>query len=241
MGVIGDTIGKVTGGIDFGSIFTGIFKGVGIIVGFIFIAIIVTGLGYLYWNSKRFSKKITILKNVSGRYIFAGTDKARVAKMGDMGNEVLYLKKLKVFRMSQGILIDKNTYLFAIDKEGNWLNVGLADINRDLLEMNYEIPSNDSRLSNVAIRRLNERQFEKKNWLKENVGVIAGGIIIIVVVLFLWLMADKYFTIFDAQRAILVEQKELNIQNTETVRVITKLVETMDNMLKGGGAFTPVT
>lgn len=228
---VGDIVQGVTG-FDFTKIGQGLFSGISIIFAFIVIGGICAGLGFLYWNHKRFSKKIMIIKNGQ----FAGTDKARVVKVGDMGNEILFLKTLKVFRNTSGITVAKNTYLYSIDEQGNWHNVGLSNVNRQLKELLLEIASNDQRLANVNIRRLNDRRFNKQNWLKENIGIIAGGLVLIIIVIFLWLMSQNNLKTTESQKNILQSYQESQEQNAEMVRVMTRLVENMDKLVNGESA-----
>lgn len=117
-----DTVGTINAKI------AGYFTGAGILkfIGWIFfIIILVAGcwFAYIVWRNRRiFNKKITVFDIVGINFVPALRDVAKVVKIGSGGFEILYLKKLKIYRIAYGGRVGKDTYYFFILPDGYWYN-----------------------------------------------------------------------------------------------------------------------
>ena len=66
---------------------------------------------YLVYQARIYNKRIVVFENISGQgFRKTYADKARVVKLGDGGEELLYLKKKRAFRTAYGKKMGKNTY-----------------------------------------------------------------------------------------------------------------------------------
>lgn len=101
---------------------TGFIQTIGWIVG----SVIVLGIaGIWFWvtyTNKQFGKIINVFELVSGNYEHTFTDKAKVIKIGKNGFEILYLKKLKTYKLAYGGTAGKNKYYFFIAPDRIWYN-----------------------------------------------------------------------------------------------------------------------
>ncbi len=105
------------------------------IFGWIVFILLLAGGGiwaYIYYTNKRsFSKRITAFEIVSGEWKPCIRDFAKIIKLGRGGFEILYLQKLKTWKIAYGGRIGKNDYYFFIMPDGYWYNGSLmANINR---------------------------------------------------------------------------------------------------------------
>ena len=79
--------------------------------------------GAIWWtNRKIWIKKITAFEIIGQYWAPAIRDDAKVVKVGTGGFEILYLKKLKTWRIAYGGRIGKDTYYFFIMPDGYWYN-----------------------------------------------------------------------------------------------------------------------
>lgn len=192
LAVLGDTVGKVAGNVNWSGAVPKIFSGITIIIFVFIIAVIAFIFGYIIIQQLRFKKKIIILENVAGLgYVPSGRDRAMVVKVGDGGEEVLYLKKRKVYRTAYGKKIGKNTYAFAVGSDGYWYNVTFGDLDNKMKELGLKPVDRDMRYMHVAIRRNIKDRFDKQSILAKYGPVIAvvGSFVIMGVIL--WLVGSK--------------------------------------------------
>ena len=121
---------------------TGFFSGVngGGILNFLgwtlLIIILVAGGWYayvVYKNRRIFNKNITVFDIVGINFVPSLRDKAKVVKVGTGGFEILYLKKLKIYRIAYGGRVGKDTYYFFILPDGYWYN-GMLSANMNSID-----------------------------------------------------------------------------------------------------------
>jgi len=106
----------------------GAFNGINLlkVAGWILFAIIFIGGAifiYMSWRNKKvFNKNIKLLELVGDYYQPALDDKAKIVKMGSGGFEILYLKKLKTWKVAYGGRVGLHTYYFFKSPDGYWYN-----------------------------------------------------------------------------------------------------------------------
>jgi len=115
----------------------GAFTGVNwmTILGWIIFGALCLGGGWwlynYYKNKKIFNKKITAFEIVSGKWKPCIRDMAKTIKIGKGGFEILYLKKLKTWKIAYGGRVGESIYYFFIMPDGYWYNGTLmANINK---------------------------------------------------------------------------------------------------------------
>jgi len=80
-----------------------------------------------FWNDRKiFNKRITVCDIVGSYYEPIARDLARVVKIGTGGFEILYLKKLKIYRVGYGGRVGRTDYYFFIQPDGYWYNGMMA-------------------------------------------------------------------------------------------------------------------
>lgn len=210
---------------------TGAFTGVNVmnVIGWIvFVIILIAGayFAFVVWNNKRiFKKKITAFDIVGVNFVPALRDVAKAVKIGSGGFEILYLKKLKVYKIAYGGKVGKDTYYFFITPDGYWYNGMLSadiltiDKNGGLIPVvttNAQMRSQYTSLEKqIDILHQNKTSFMDKygSW------VMSIGFILISGVLF-WLMFKEFNTAMGSMNG-LVDQ-------------IAKLVEKVTALQNGG-------
>lgn len=179
---------KITGFLSSGKIITGI--------GYLVLGVLVIGVcGYLAWyfiDRKKFSRQITAFEIVGDIYTPTIRDKAKINKLGKGGFEILYLKKLKTWKLAYGGRVGRNAYYFFIDPIGYWYNGALsASINyidkfKGLIPVITTNPT--MRAQYTALEKHIDSLHEQKKsfWDKYGQWVIAGTYIAIIGI-FSWL------------------------------------------------------
>ena len=177
-----------------------------------------------------YNKKIVVFENISGQgYQPVFKDRARLIKLGDGGEEILFLMKKKVFRTAYGRKMGKNTYWFAIGQDGYWYNVVLGDVDAKMGMLDIEPIDRDMRYMHVAIRKNIQDRYKKVNAWEKYGTYIMSGLFMIIMIIGIWLLLDQI-----AQIAATTSE---NIQASQKVADATNnILQSLDNIC-GGASF----
>ena len=199
-----------------------------LMLGLILIFIIGVGVIFFIYNFRIYNKRVVKFENISGRgYQPVFKDKARLIKVGDGGEELLWLKKQKVFRTAYGKKMGKNTYWFAVGQDGYWYNIVLGDVDAKLGMLDIEPTDREMRFMNVAMRRNAEERYKTGKFMeKYGAFVITGIFLLIIVIAFLFLIS-KMATISKNLATSLSVMKEVAQTNQNVLSHI-------DNICGGG-------
>ena len=223
---IGETISDITPNLPS---FGGILGIISILVYGIIVAIVAGIAAYYFFIWSKYNRKIVIFEDLAGQgYVPTGRDKAKLILIGDAGEQLLYLKKRKLYRTAYGKKIGKNTYAFAIGKDGYWYNFTFGSLDTSLNVLGIAPVDRDMRYMHVAIRRNIKERYDRKNWLKENFGMLIGFAVVIIIVIFLWLIIREYIGSLGAITDILKGLKEV-------VDAQEQVLRSLDNILSSGG------
>lgn len=157
-------------------------------------AFMIIGGGYgAYWFIKVYKYKIIVYENVAGLgYRRTLVDRARTVKFGQTGEEILFLKKTKVYRSAYGKKMAKNEFWFAVGQDGYWYNIILGDLDAGKGMLDIEPTERDLRAFHVSMGR-NIRDRYRKKTQERVVAIAVGGLIIMALIMVVggWYMLDK--------------------------------------------------
>lgn len=228
MGVFDSVKEQFSGKFSFG----GVVNSVTIII-FIGVLAIVVGIGtYMIIKMLRYNKKIILFENIAGQgYVPTGNDRAMTIKIGDGGEEVLYLRKRKIYRTAYGKKIGKNTYAFAVGSDGYWYNIDFGNLDTELKKLGINPIDRDMRYMHVAIRRNIKDRYEQITFLQKYGGLIAYISLIAVTGIMMWLLFDKFLDIANASQGAIDSASKVLDKAGEVLGAI-------DNIQSGGSGFT---
>jgi len=198
-----------------------------IIVAIFFFAITIGIVIFLIWDWRTFNRRIVVFENISGQgFQPVLKDRARLIKLGDGGEEILYLKKKKVYRTAYGKKMGKNTYWFAIGQDGYWYNVVLGDIDAKMGMLDIEPIDRDMRYMHVAIRKNISDRYRKQSVMEKYGVVLVSGFVLIVMLIGLWFYLDKLSEMTGAIVGAVETAKELQESSRQLVSAINNLYQT---------------
>lgn len=199
---------------------------------FIFAMVIAITI-YLIHQLRTFKYKIVVFENIAGQgYQVSFKDRGRNVKIGQGGEELLYLRKKKVYRSAYGRKMGKNTYWFAVGQDGYWYNVVLGDIDAKLGMLDIEPIDRDMRLMHVAIMKNIMDRYRKISWMDKYGSWAMGGFLILIILIGAWFLIDKIAEISSASAG--------SIQASERViKAAEDLLISIDNVQGGGSGLIP--
>ena len=201
------------------------------VMGIILIGILGGVALVLMQRFKVYNKRIVVFENISGQgYQPVFKDRAKLVKLGDAGEELLYLLKKKVFRSAYGRKMGKNTYWFAVGQDGYWYNCLLGDLDSKLGMLDIEPIDRDLRYMHVAIRKNIQDRYKKQSMMEKYGTMIIGGLLVIIFIIGAWFLLNKISQITDGTIETVRASAELQKESKNLIAAIENLVNT------GGGS-----
>lgn len=200
-----------------------------ILAGLIILIIIAGAVGvYLFHRFKTYKYKIVVFENYDRNgYKPLFKDRARSVKLGDGGEEILYLLNKKVYRSAYGKKMGKNTYWFAIGQDGYWYNFVMGDLDAKKGMLDIEPIDRDLRYMHVAVRKNIQDRYKKKSFMEQYGTYIMSGIFLIILLIGFGYIINK---IGDISQSVAgsVQASQKVVEATE------RLVGAINNMQTGG-------
>jgi len=185
---------------------------------------------WMLYSWRIFRYRIVVFENLGGRgFQPVFRDRARLVKLGDGGEEILFLKKKKVYRTAYGKKMGKNTFWFAIGPDGYWYNVVLGDVDAKRGMLDIEPIDRDMRYMHVAIRKnITDRYKSKK--IVTAASVVVGGMILMVIIMLVgnWFILDKIADVASSS------SKTVDAAN-KVVETTQQVIASLNNLQGGSG------
>lgn len=177
-----------------------------------------------------YNKKIEIYENISGLgFQRVGIDRARILKFGKGGEELMWLKKRKVYRTAYGRKMGKNTYWFAIGQDGYWYNILLGDLDTKLGMLDIEPIDRDMRYMHTAIRKIIQDSYKEKKILTATTIVVAGIVLTaLIIIIGGWFILDKIGEVASSTSG--------NVEaSRKTQEATQRIIASLENVCSGSG------
>jgi len=183
---------------------------------------------WLWFQSKLYNLTVNDFENVGGLgYQFVGKEKARLIKIGDGGEEILFLKRRKQYRTAYGKKMGKNVYWFAKGQDGYWYNVLLGDLDAKKAMLDIEPVDRDMRYMHVAIRKNIQERYNKTGFMDKYGSWIMGGVMMLIFLGGMWFLLDQIGSLLgEASGAVSAVSK--------LVEPINEALSRVDSICSGG-------
>lgn len=191
------------------------------IVILVVLVIILSVAAYFIYQRMMFNKEVVVFENVNGKgYVVTFHDKARLVKFGKTGEEVLFLRKKKVYRTAYGRKMGNNTYWFAVGQDGYWYNFVLGDLDTKLEMLDIEPIDRDVRMMYVAMSKNVEDRFNKPSFMEQYGVYIAGGIILLITLASVWFLVSKMSDTLTSVQTFDLERSKVDLQIVQELKGI---------------------
>jgi len=183
---------------------------------------------YFWYDRKQYNKTIEIFEEINGIPMKVGTDKAREVILPHTSVRAFVLYKRGFYLPRPSIQTGINNYWYFVRDDGEWLNIGLTNLNSELTKLGIKYDHTDMRFSNASVKKLVEKNYLKTKWWKEYAPYIGFGIIILLLGVAAFLVTRDLGGVLSGLQSNLAEQAKV----TES---LGKLAEAIAN-LKGGSS-----
>lgn len=207
--------------------------GMTITIGAIIVLVtIIIGISIWIWYQKKlFNKKVIVFENLGGQgFQKTGEDRARLVKIGDGGEEILFLQKRKSYKTAYGKKMGANTYWFAVGQDGYWYNCTLGDLDAKMGMLDIEPVDRDMRYMHVAIRKNIQDRYRKQNFMEKYGTILMQGLFLIIMLIGIWFLISKM-----GKTAEIINQGLLTTK--DTMEVVKSSLSHVDTICSGGAGY----
>jgi roadblock/LC7 domain-containing protein len=216
------------GGFQLSNIWTMLSYGLLILV----VVGVVTFFVYRKLQDKKFNKTITFWRRnpYSGKLVADKNIKAMTVRLDNYGNLGYRLKtpyETKNLLSKLKIEAKPNVHYVEYCSDGRIVEFsGIDDYDDQRKSMKASFTDSNTELGRSSMQQMNKERYEKTSWLKEHASLLVNIGAIVVIMVFLWLIADKLITIVNSVANIVNQAGELQeAQNN--------ILNSLNNLLKG--------
>jgi roadblock/LC7 domain-containing protein len=206
------------GGFDLGSIWTMLSYGLLILV----VAGVVIFFLYKHLMNKKFNKTITFWKrNPYTGYLVADRNiKAMTIRLDTFGNLAYRLKtpyETKNLLPKLKIEAKPNVHYVEYCEDGRVVEfAGILDFDDKRKSMDAKFTDQNTELGRSSMQQMNKERYEKTSFWKEHASLLVNIGAIVVIMVFLWLIADKLITLVGSiggllDKAGILQESQSNI------------------------------
>lgn len=215
-------------GIDAGQIFGALTW-----LAIIFVLGIVVGIiTWIVVSGKKFNIKVIVFEKISGRFEQTGSYRAMIQTIGDAGDTVLFIKRIKKFVPTPSIQTGRNVYWFFIRKDREWINAGIEDFDEKSEEMNVYFLDKEMRYARAALQKNLKERYAKLSFLEKYGGLIVWTTLCLIIIVGFVLFMDKMIEITGAVDTMVQTGTE---QTEKVLDAATGVINKLDNICGGSG------
>ena len=219
MSELGNLIPNISGAGIVGMVAWGLILLITIVVSIVAILLIIRFMKYKY--------KVVIFENINGRWEPTRRSRAAELPLGKSGDLVFYILKGRKYMPMPSIQTGRRTYWYAIRGDGEWINIGLEDIDLAMKEAKVKYLDKEMRYARTSLQKSLEERYNPKSWFKENWRMIAGLIYMGILGILIWLVFDKWLDLASATTTA-VETGEMVLERAG------EILSALDNICEGG-------
>lgn len=198
---------------------------------FVIALIFIIGIGiglFLFLNNKRYNKKLVIFKKINNHFEKIANDKAMEVKFGSTGDSVIFTKKYKKYLPLPEIQSGRNEYWYAIREDGEWINIGLEDVDFKMKQVKANFLRPEIRAWRTAFQSNLKQRLEKTNFMDKYGNMMFQIVTFIICGVILWFVADRLVAMVDKIGGIVKSQE--TIMNS-----LNGILSNMNNLCSNSG------
>lgn len=168
---------------------------------------------YFVIRNKKFNKFVVVFEKVGSGWEVVLRTRAMLKKFGRAGDQVLLLQKGKKILPRPEIQVGRNNYWYSKREDGEWINIGLGDIDEKFREVNANFLHPEVRYQRTSIEEgMIKERYENESWWKKNWPMVAGIGVIAILCIFMFLITLKQLDVAKTNQGAANSFKEASNQ-----------------------------
>lgn len=191
--------------------------------------IVITIVGitlYVVLTGRKFNKQIIIWEKINGKWEITGRDKGMETKFGSVGDGVLYLKKRKKYLALPTIQTGRRVYWYAIREDGEWINIGLEDIDTAMKQAKAKFLHTEMRAWRTSFQSNLKAKLDKPSIMERYGTIIISVVVFAILGLILWFVADRIVSMIDRLGEVTNTLNELMQTNQKVLTSLDRICST---------------
>ena len=197
MGKIGEVFGSFDIGI--GAIGNALLV---FFLGILILGLVIVGVSLII-NNKKYKHIITITKKVGNITIKVATYKAKDFKIGNAGDKLWFVKKVKKYISPATLQSGPREYTHHEREDGEWINVCYPDVDEDMKKMGVKFVHQDMRANRIAISNILDQRFTDKGFWDKYGNMVINVIFYLVVAISMVVIFYQWSNIIDKTNILL--------------------------------------
>jgi len=214
------------GGFKIGGIFD--------ILGYVILIVIVIGVvAYFvqaHLKKKKFNKTITFFKRnpFTGKLVADKNIKAMTVRLdtyGNLGYRLQTSYETKNLMPKLKYEAKSNVHYVEYCEDGRIVEIiGFEDYDDQRKSVNATFSDHNTELARSSMHQMNKERYEKSNFWKENATLLVNIGAIVVIMVFLWLIADKLIEVTSSVSRIVLEAGKLQEAQSNIIDSLNRLL-----------------
>jgi len=200
---------------------------------FLILAGISVFLVYYILVISKYNKKIVVFGKVGNRVELLSEDKAMEMRLGRTGDTIFHLRKHKKYLPRPKIQVARKVYWFFIRDDGEWINIGIGDIDKQMKEAGVTYVDEDMRYARASLQKFMKESYDKPSFLEKYGGLIAYSGLIFITAIGFWLVIDKMMDI------VTQVGNQITLAN-DLATTQREILNALDNVCSGGPGLKPI-
>lgn len=146
---------------------------------------------WLWYRNKVFNQRVMVFSNIGNKPSLKYEDKARYLSVGTAGDKLFVMQKLKKHLPPPNIQTGKNLWFFWERADGEFINIGIEDLDEIHRKLGVKFVDTDMRMSRVGVQRILEKRLQKQTFWEKYGQTVMGIIFVIFVMIALVVLFTK--------------------------------------------------
>lgn len=162
--------------------------------------------------------------------------RCRLLIIGDSGEEIFYLQKVKKYKIAYGKRVGKNTIYWTIGDDGLWYNTEVGNFNHNFKSLGLMPVDRDIRYASTSARKLMDRKYNKIDKTTQTFMIITFILLLVALGI---AGVTNYITFSKYSESKKMDMETIKLQN-ENAKLLNEALGKVSVIKEGGAGYITV-